>query len=111
MTRLILFRPEAEAEMEHAYQWYEERREGLGADFLLCVEESLDKIRRDPELYPAVHENVRRVLIRRFPFGVFYLPRSKGLLSLLCSRAVAIPNSGNLGPDTAPLAYPRKPPA
>jgi toxin ParE1/3/4 len=68
MTRLILFRPEAEAETEQAYRWYEGGREGMGADFLLCVEEAPEKIRRDPELYPVVHKNVRRVLIRRFPF-------------------------------------------
>ncbi len=84
MTRLILFRPEAEAEMEPAYRWYERRREGLGADFLLCVEESLEKIRRDPELYPVVHKNVLR---------------SKGLLSLPCSRVVANPKSGSPGSD------------
>lgn len=36
-----LIRPEAEAELNEAYLWYERQREGLGADFLLCFEESL----------------------------------------------------------------------
>ncbi len=54
----------------------------MGADFLLCMEESLEKIRRDPELYPVVHKNVRRVLIRRFPFGVFYLSEEQRIVVL-----------------------------
>ncbi len=73
MTRLLLFRAEAEAEMEHAYRWYEERREGLGADFLLCVEEAVEKIRRDPELYPAVHKKGTSSVDSPLPF--------RGLLS------------------------------
>ncbi|GKT07181.1 type II toxin-antitoxin system RelE/ParE family toxin [Desulforhabdus sp. TSK] len=68
----ISIRPEAEAEIEEAYLWYEEQREGLGSDFLLCVEECLEKIKKSPDMYPIVHRNVRRLLIRRFPYGIFY---------------------------------------
>jgi toxin ParE1/3/4 len=50
MTRAVLFRSEAEIEIDEAYRWYEGRREGLGADFLLCVEEALEKVRRDPDM-------------------------------------------------------------
>jgi len=59
--------------MAEAYRWYEEQRAGLGSDFLLCVEEGLAKIRRGPEAYPVVHRDVRRMLIRRFPYGIFYV--------------------------------------
>ena len=72
MKRRALIRPEAEEEIEQAYRWYEEQREGLGADFLLCVEEGIEKIQRDPQAYPLVHRNIRRILIRRFPYGIFY---------------------------------------
>ena len=34
----LLIRPEAETEIEEAYHWYEGQRDGLGSDFLLCVE-------------------------------------------------------------------------
>lgn len=36
-------RPEAEADLNEIYWWYERQREGLGADFLLCFEECLKK--------------------------------------------------------------------
>jgi plasmid stabilization system protein ParE len=65
-------RPEAEADLAEARRWYEERRQGLGADFLLCVEDALEKIRRNPAIYPVVYKDVRRAVVRRFPYGVFY---------------------------------------
>lgn len=71
MTSLLI-RPEAEADIEEAYRWYERQRSGLGSDFLLWVEEGHDKIQKNPEMYRVVHRNVRRLLIRRFPYGIFY---------------------------------------
>jgi len=73
MKRAVTIRPEAEAEIEEAYRWYEERSEGLGNDFLLCVEEMIAKIQRTPKMYPLVHKEIHRALIRRFPYGIFYL--------------------------------------
>jgi hypothetical protein len=35
MIRRLIIRPEAEAEMAEAFDWYEERLSGLGASFLL----------------------------------------------------------------------------
>ena len=32
----------------------------------------MEGIRRQPEMYPRVHEAYRRSLIRRFPYAVFY---------------------------------------
>ncbi len=71
MKRLLV-RPEAEADIEETYHWYENRRNGLGSNFLLCIEEGLEKIRKNPEMYPVLHRDVRRLLIRRFPYGIFY---------------------------------------
>ena len=66
MNREVVFSPDSESEVRDAYVWYENRRPGLGADFLLCIEEVLDKVRRSPEQYTFVHRAVRRALIRRF---------------------------------------------
>ena len=60
----IIFRSQAKKEIETAYQWYEERRNGLGEDFLLCVEEVIEKISRSPHLYPTVYKNICRALVR-----------------------------------------------
>lgn len=73
MKPVVRIRPEAEADLDEVCRWYNQQREGLGADFLLCFEEALEKIRRNPEIYPTVYKRLRRGLIRRFPYGVFYL--------------------------------------
>lgn len=68
----MIIRPEAEADLANARDWYERQRAGLGAEFLLCVEEVLERIGRTPEMYRVVHHDVRRVLTRRFPYAVYY---------------------------------------
>ncbi|MGE5610185.1 MAG: type II toxin-antitoxin system RelE/ParE family toxin [Bacillota bacterium] len=73
MIRELVIRPEAEAELAEAYRWYEDRREGLGKDLLLSVEASLTAIQRSPYSYPLVYKDVRRSLIKRFPYGIYYL--------------------------------------
>ena len=80
MTNNITIRPKALKEIEDAWRWYESRREGLGDDFVLCVEESLEKISRNPELYPTVHNKIRRSLIRRFPYGILYFIEKKEIV-------------------------------
>ena len=78
----ILIVPEAEADIEEAYRWYEKRLGGLGADFLECLEQGIESIRTNPGMYPVVHRKVRRLLIRRFPYGMFYIA-SESLITIL----------------------------
>jgi len=73
VNRKILIQPEAESDLTEAYNWYEERIQGLGSDFLLNVEAAISSIQRNPETYPLIYKNVRRCLVRRFPFGIFYI--------------------------------------
>ena len=67
MSRRLVIRPEAEADLTDAFDWYEERVQGLGAEFLLCVDAVFSAIVRNPQQYPRVHRAVRRALARRFP--------------------------------------------
>ncbi len=72
MTAAPILIPEAQADVEDAYLWYEEQSLGLGMEFLRCVEAVLQSIQRTPQIYPVVHETYRRALVRRFPFAIFY---------------------------------------
>jgi hypothetical protein len=58
----MIIRPEAEADLANTQGWYEWQREGLGAEFLLCVEEIFERIGRMPELHPVVYRGVRRAI-------------------------------------------------
>jgi plasmid stabilization system protein ParE len=64
--------PRARVDLETVAAWYEGRREGLGGavidEFLSCV----DRIEGNPESYPAVDGEVRRALLHRFPYAMYY---------------------------------------
>src|SRR2546422_840051 len=72
MSLPLLITPEAEEDMADAKGWYSRKRRGLAERFLLCVEEALDRIRLIPKAATEVVPGIRRVVVRRFPYGVFY---------------------------------------
>ncbi len=69
----LIVRPEAEAELAEAFDWYEQQVAGLGGRFLLSIDAAINSIRRDPLQYPILHKNVRRALTRRFPYQVLFI--------------------------------------
>ena len=73
MSNRLAIRPEAEADIAEAFDWYEEQVLGLGSDFLLCLDAVLNEIRRNPLLYPQIHRKARRALVRRFPYQILYV--------------------------------------
>lgn len=38
----LIIRPIAAGEMDEAYRWYERQRQGLGEQFLECLQEAID---------------------------------------------------------------------
>lgn len=75
-TRRLLVRPRAHREAAAAFDWYETRSVGLGTEFLRAIDAALAAIQRNPAAYPAVRGPVRRHLLRRFPYGVFFVDYS-----------------------------------
>ena len=67
--------PTAEAEAREAAKWYEQRSQGLGRAFLELLERALKDITERPGQFPLVHRDIRRALLKRFPFGVFFRVR------------------------------------
>ena len=60
-------RKEAEAGLVEAYEYYESCGDNLGADFILCVEESLSRISKNPNQYKIIHKDIRRALVKGLP--------------------------------------------
>lgn len=87
MTYKVLLRPEAEVDLTQAYHWYERQSKGLGAALLLSVDAILAEIQRNPELYPKKYKSVRRALLRRFPYGVFYIVKRETIAVLAIFHA------------------------
>ena len=59
--------------MVEAFGWYEERKAGLGYEFLAEARSVFRQVEENPLQYSGIHGKVRRALIRRFPYKVFYL--------------------------------------
>jgi plasmid stabilization system protein ParE len=72
MDYVLVFRPEVREELEEVYHWYESQQPGLGDDFLDCVDKQLNQICRMPESYTVIHRDIRRSVMKRFPYAVYY---------------------------------------
>ena len=66
------FHPEAELELAKAIDYYEECEDGLGQDFAVEVYSTIERMVSFPQAWPFIEENIRRCLVRRFPYGVLY---------------------------------------
>ena len=55
MSYKIILRPEAELDLEDAYDWYENHLKGLGADLLAKVDDSLNIIKENPQIFPTIY--------------------------------------------------------
>jgi plasmid stabilization system protein ParE len=87
MRPRLLLKPEAEADIAEAFDWYQAQRTGLGAELLAEVAQVLDAIERRPEQFPVVQGRTRRALVRRFPFGVFYIVEPDLVAATACMHS------------------------
>jgi toxin ParE1/3/4 len=68
----IIIRAIADDDIARAAKWYQ-RQAGLGHDFLASVRMSLDRLQMHPDLGIVVFKRMRRLKMRRFPYGIFYV--------------------------------------
>ena len=66
----VVFLPEAEQEMLEAARYYESQASGLGIDYLSEIERAVVAISESPMSWPILEDELRRPLVRRFPFGI-----------------------------------------
>jgi plasmid stabilization system protein ParE len=64
--------PEARAEFDDGADWYEDRRAGLGTEFLAEVRAVIRRISANPRMHTIVYKDVRKAVVRRFPYVVLY---------------------------------------
>jgi toxin ParE1/3/4 len=82
VSRRVSLRASAVADIEYAHVWYEEQRPGLGAGFVGQVDAVLESLRDHPEAHAVVESGIRRALLRRFPYGVFYVVEREAVVVL-----------------------------
>lgn len=82
MSRRLVLRRRAVAEIQEAHDWYETRGKGLGQEFLDELEPVLAVLEEHPLQFPIVHGDVRRALTRRFPYAIWFRIRDERVVVL-----------------------------
>lgn len=72
MAYRLKFSGRAVREIGEAFDWYEEQSKGLGSEFELAFELQLKRLEQVPLLYTEIIPGVRRTLLPRFPYSIFY---------------------------------------
>jgi mRNA-degrading endonuclease RelE of RelBE toxin-antitoxin system len=72
MNYHLRFRPEVVNDLKDASGWYDERRAGLGAEFLQESRKALDQIVQQPEQVAADAIGIRSFRLHRFPYVVHF---------------------------------------
>jgi len=70
----LILTEKTEEDLDDAYHWYEKQETGLGKEVILSIDAKIANINHHPLHHPAVqNENVRRALVSRFPFSIYFV--------------------------------------
>lgn len=73
----------AKTDIRDATYYYEQQRKGLGKNFLNEVYQYIEKIAENPLSNPLLFGNVRRCVLKRFPYNLLYRIRKDGGVRVL----------------------------
>lgn len=82
MKFTLHFIPEIEEDLIAGYSWYEAKSKGLGEEFLRMFYACAGELPRDPLLYPKIHNEFRRRLLRRFPYAIYFTMKHEQIIIL-----------------------------
>lgn len=71
-SRAVVFLPSAEADIRGAFAYYEACSSGLGSGFCDELDEMVSSLSEHSQLGSVFHADIRRFLLKRFPYGIFY---------------------------------------
>jgi plasmid stabilization system protein ParE len=64
--------PFAEAEVDEIHAWYDSHQVGLGETFRAELDRMMGQIGDHPEMFQVVFDDVRRAIMKRFPYFLLY---------------------------------------
>jgi plasmid stabilization system protein ParE len=92
MSFALNVRPEAELDIATAFGWYESELRGLGIQFLDALDDAFEKIAENPLQYADLAAGIRRKLLRKFPYGVFFVFENSEIWVLAVLQHAQNPN-------------------
>ncbi len=87
MSFKVQVRRAAELDVAEAQVWYEKQRAGLGVDFHSRISEILATLNENPLIYPVLYRDVRRAIVHRFPYLIWYRVLGEEVTVLACTHA------------------------
>lgn len=69
----LLVRPAAQADLQEIQSWYRAQCAGLDIDFLAAFQASLETLGAHPEIGSPVFETIKALVMKRFPYRIFYV--------------------------------------
>jgi len=68
----VRFLPEARQDLIETRQWYDLRQAGFGTVFARAFADAIERMQAQPLSYPAVVGSIRRVILQRFPYAIYF---------------------------------------
>ena len=69
-------------EIEDAKEYYNLQNSTLGDTFKNDIKRSIESIKKFPNLYPNITNDMRRCVLHRFPYSIFYAITDNTILIL-----------------------------
>jgi hypothetical protein len=95
----VVFTQAARAELIEAQDWYEGDASGLGRRFRQAIDVLAERMSENPRQFPIVFKNVRRALLRRFPYSFFLSWKTKPCWSSPVFMPAATLCNGKIEPE------------
>jgi plasmid stabilization system protein ParE len=96
VTLPVVWLPEADADLKEAFAWYESIHPDLAVRFALAVDAAVEVIARNPLAFQIVHSAIRRVGVRRFPYGLFFKVETSRIVVIACMHGKRNPKRWKL---------------
>lgn len=68
----LVAEPRTDLDVAATFDWYENEAAGLGQEFLEELRATYDRIADGPLAYRELRSGIRRGLLRRFPYAVYF---------------------------------------
>ena len=68
----LILSPDAIGQIRSAVRWYVRKDINLPRRFSAELNETLDRIAENPKQYPLVDDLIRRAVMKRFPYSVYF---------------------------------------
>lgn len=97
--RRLVAQPAADRDIEGAFGWYESERAGLGLEFLDELRRVYVRVADGPLTYREIRSGIRRALLRRFPYAVYFAVERDAVVILAVLHARRSPAGWQMRED------------